>query len=200
MTGTISETTARKLSLRAILGILIGFAFLGASQYVRDPVNAYFLLVARSVLYVVTAYLLGMLMLEDISSRDQPPRIDVLSALFAPASILHEVAHAIVARSYGGSVEFARREDGRLGVDVDFQDPTRVGQFLTALAPTLFGLMAFAAARGWIVAAIVDPAVSPAHSIARVIVAAYLLWFTWPSAADISAAIAALTRPTFEVP
>ncbi|WP_435359283.1 hypothetical protein [Haloarchaeobius sp. DFWS5] len=110
---------------------------------------------------------------------------NVVEQVALPVTLAHEAAHAAVGVACGGSASLQRREDGRLGVDVDLRDPSRVEVFTTALAPSLVALALLVWYSDWFVAGMVSPTVGVGESVARVLAFFVLLWFGWPSRADV---------------
>lgn len=110
--------------------------------------------------------------------------------VFYPFDLAHEETHAAVARLYGGDAEHIRRADGRMAVDVTFEDePPWYGLILTAIAPTLLAVVLLTSAGQWLLEPLVAD-VGLLESLGRVALFAILVRYGWPSMADLAVPIA----------
>lgn len=158
--------------------------------------------------FLVVAYLgIGILKLEMRAAGELPPKEaqrgrDVTAVVWSPANVLHEYTHGVVAVACGGTYERVRRDDGRMGVDVQFPDGARGstwGLVATSLAPTIVGGVLMIGLGDWAIAAVLDPAVPRWESVARIIATAFLVRYSWPSQADLRLPVA-VTRKVVSLP
>jgi len=110
-----------------------------------------------------------------------------------PVDLAHEFAHAGVARAFGGRHELSRRHDGRLGVDVEFDEGTHpIGLILTAIAPTLIGLpLALLLLPG--LAEALTGSMGILEGVVNVVAMSMVVRFGWPSVADIAVLLGLLS-------
>ena len=129
--------------------------------------------------------------------KDEQADRDLTAVVFSPANVLHEYTHAFVGVACGGTYERVRRDDGRMGVDVEFPHGVRGGTWglvATSLAPTIVGVVLLVGIGEWAVAALLDPTVPRWESVARIIATSFLVRYTWPSRADLQVPVAVTRR------
>lgn len=115
-----------------------------------------------------------------------------LNILLYPSAWLHEQTHYLVLRPYVTSAErdYAATQTGA-ALEVDLEDIPRWRYLVGALAPTLLGLLCGVSAA---LVAVSGLAPSRGPLVGWLVVGTYWFLYTVPSAADVTAAVAAATN------